>query len=166
MKNKSIILIGMPGAGKSTIGVLLAKEMAKAFVDTDILLQEQLGSSLQAFLDAYGYLALRKREEQILLNNNFDHHIVATGGSVVYSDLGMKALAKHGLILYLKISEETLLKRVDNHDTRGIASAPSTTLRQVYQERLPLYKYYAQWVVECDEKTPAAIVKEIFVKAV
>lgn len=161
MKGKSLILIGMPGAGKSTVGVLLAKELAVGYVDTDILLQEQLGCSLQDYLEIHGYLALRQREQEALTGNDFNRHVVSTGGSAVYSKEGMDSLKKNGVIVYLKISEQTLLERVDNQDTRGIASAPGSTLEQVYQERLPLYERYAQLSVVCDNRSPFSIVREI-----
>lgn len=149
----NVVLIGMPGAGKSTAGVLLAKNLAKAFVDTDIVLQEHLGTTLQDFLDSEGYLALREQEEVVLLKHRFEDSIIATGGSVVYGDKGMQALKDHGVIVYLSITYETLLKRVHNQGERGIACPPGTSLKDVYLERENLYKKYADIVVELDNLT-------------
>lgn len=152
MKNlPSIILIGMPGAGKSTLGVLLAKTLAIPFIDTDILIQEHMGETLQAHLDREGYQSLRKEEEKVLLDLNFTNTVIATGGSVVYSAAGMEALAKAGLRVYLKISYDTLIKRVNNQGERGLACKPGTTLKDLYDERYPLYERYADLTVVIDD---------------
>lgn len=160
MKN-SIVLIGMPGAGKSTVGVLLAKQMAKSFVDTDILIQERLGESLQSYLDKNGYLALRRIEEEVLLDSEFCHHIISTGGSAVYSGSGMQSLQNIGVIVYLDISLATMQSRVVNKDSRGIACKPGVTLEEVFGERLPLYENYAEITVNCGNLSPEEIVLAI-----
>ncbi len=100
MTNQNIVLIGMPGAGKSTIGVLLAKETAFDFVDTDVLIQVRQGKMLQQILDESGYLSLREIEQQVLLELELSRHIVATGGSAVYSDAGMANLMQQGLVVF------------------------------------------------------------------
>ncbi len=154
MKNKprsSLILIGMPGAGKSTLGVLLAKELALTFQDTDILLQSLIGESLQEYLDQQGYLALREQEESVLLTHDFSQSVVATGGSVVYSDKGMKRLREFGKRVYLSIQYNTLLQRVHNQQERGIACPPGTSLKALYEERKRLYETYADIVIPLDE---------------
>ncbi|WNO11699.1 shikimate kinase [Teredinibacter sp. KSP-S5-2] len=160
----SVILIGMPGAGKSTVGVLLAKYMAKAFVDTDILIQEALGETLQSYLDREGYLALREKEEEILAKACFDHHVIATGGSAVYSETGMSALTQVGVVVYLSISHSTVKQRVSNQSTRGIASQPGSSLDDIYQERLSLYNKYAQITVVADGLTPDLVAQEVMEK--
>lgn len=149
----SIILIGMPGAGKSTLGVLLAKTLAMPFVDTDLLIQERIGETLQAYLDREGYQALRKIEEQVLLDTHFSNAVIATGGSVIYSSDGMEALAKAGLRVYLKISYKTLVERVNNQGERGLACKPGTSLKDLYDERYQLYERYADLIVEIDDSS-------------
>jgi len=148
-----IVLIGMPGAGKSTLGVLLAKALARPFVDTDLLIQQRLGSTLQEFLDAQGYLALRSMEERVLIESSFQNEVIATGGSVVYSDKGMQALRKCGPLVYLKTRLETVLARVDNAGSRGLACLPGASLEDIFNERCPLYERYADATVEVDDNT-------------
>lgn len=149
----NIVLIGMPGAGKSTLGVLLAKSLAKSFVDTDLLLQAHLGMTLQDCLEQYGYLHLRQEEEQVLLSSDIEDAVVATGGSVVYSERGMQHLKTHSTIVYISISYETLLQRVHNAGERGLACPPGTSLKQLYEERENLYQLYADIIVKMDNQS-------------
>ncbi|MFL0811496.1 MAG: shikimate kinase [Agarilytica sp.] len=151
MKRPAIFLIGMPGAGKSTLGVLLAKALAMPFIDTDLLIQGRAECTLQAYLDTFGFMALRELEESVLLEDDFAHKIVSTGGSVVYSDKGMGRLGQIGIRLYLKVGLETMLARINNADSRGLACKPGTSLENIYSERAPLYEKYADIVVEVDE---------------
>ena len=151
MKKSSIVLIGMPGAGKSTLGVLLAKALARPFIDTDLLIQAKVGMTLQAYLDAHGYLALRAVEEEVLLTADLTHSVIATGGSVVYSDAGMKRLGDLGIRLYLKISLKTMERRVTNAAQRGLACAPGTSMAALYEERCALYTGYADETVVADD---------------
>jgi len=139
----SIILIGLPGSGKSTIGVQLAKHLGFDFIDTDILIQSQCHQTLQTILDEQGYLKLREIEETVLLGIHSEHEVIATGGSAVYSDAAMRHLKQLGTIVYLKVSAETVLKRIGKAATRGIARAPDQSLEEVIEERLPLYEQYA-----------------------
>lgn len=156
-----ISLVGMPGAGKSTLGVLLAKEMAKDFVDTDVLIQVRANQSLQAIIDNTGYLALRELEEAALLDLSLDNHVIATGGSAVYSTAGMRHLGKLGPVVYLKVSLDELKRRVKNLPKRGIAARAGQTLDDLYKERCPLYENAADIIVECEGKTPEQLVSEI-----
>jgi shikimate kinase len=156
-----IVLVGMPGAGKSTIGVLLAKEAMKDFVDTDVLIQVRAEQSLQSIVDNSGYLILRQLEEEVLLDLSLENHVIATGGSAVYSDAGMAHLKKLGPVVYLKVSLEELKRRVQNLPKRGIAGRPGITLDELYEERCPLYEKYADFTVDCDGKTPEQVINEI-----
>jgi shikimate kinase len=156
-----VILVGMPGAGKSTIGVLLAKELAKDFVDTDVLIQVRANQSLQSIVDNSGYLTLRQLEEEALLNLMVDNHVIATGGSAVYSDAGIAHLKKLGPVVYLEVSLEELKNRVRNLPNRGIAGRPGITLDELYAERCPLYQTVADITVKCDGKTPEQVITEI-----
>lgn len=150
MTLSSPILIGMPGAGKSTLGVQLAKRLVKTFVDTDLLIQAEVGMSLQDYLDRHGYLALRAVEENVLLSHDFHNSVVATGGSAVYSDRAMQHLKQFGPCVYLYISFDTMLKRITNKESRGLACAPGTSLEQLYRERLELYEKYGDIVMDGD----------------
>ncbi|MBX2807531.1 MAG: shikimate kinase [Cellvibrionaceae bacterium] len=154
MRN-NIILIGLPGSGKSTLGVRLAKHLTYHFIDTDILIQSQQGRTLQQIVDTEGYLTLRRAEEQALLSLDTQKTVIATGGSAVYSDKAMRHLKDLGKIVYLHASIETVTGRIDNEATRGIARPPDQTLAQVFVERLPLYQHYAD--ITIDNETMAAM---------
>jgi len=143
MSHHNIILIGMPGAGKSTVGIQLAKELGLDFIDTDVLIQSQQGRQLQDILDTEGFLALRDIEEQVLLDINAHHTLISTGGSAVYSDAGMQHLKSIGTIVFLDVSLEALKLRVTDEGTRGIAKPAHHSFDDVYLERTPLYQHYA-----------------------
>lgn len=160
-RSDSIILIGMPGAGKSTIGVLLAKELAREFVDTDLLIQTHAGKTLQDIVHEAGYLHLRELEEATLLQLTCSSHVVATGGSVVYSDAAMSLLKSLGQVVYLQLPEQELTARIHNMSTRGLAKPAEQSFSEVYAERVPLYEKHADLTIDCRDKSPAQIVDEI-----
>lgn len=139
----NIVLIGMPGSGKSTVGVILAKMASLDFVDTDILIQMAAGKSLQKIIDADGYLVLRRIEEEVLLKLACRNHVIATGGSAVYSPAAISHLKKDGVIVFLDVDIETLQSRIRNYETRGLAKRPDQTLEELFAERLALYRGYA-----------------------
>lgn len=143
----NIVLIGMPGSGKSTVGVVLAKLISLNFIDTDILIQRSAGKSLQEIVDIDGYLALRQMEEEVLLRLDCRDHVIATGGSAVYSPAAMEHLRADGLIVFLDVEIPTLLSRVRDYDTRGLAKRPDQTLEELFKERLILYRTYADVMV-------------------
>ena len=147
--HKSIVLIGMPGAGKSTIGILLAKELGLDFIDTDISIQVRWGKTLQQITDESGYMILRDYEEQVLLSENIDHKVVATGGSAVYSDAGMARLKASATVIFLDVSLPALQQRVTNFDTRGIARRPEQSFEDLFAERSLLYQRYADIRIDC-----------------
>ena len=157
----SIILIGMPGAGKSTAGVLLAKELARQFVDTDLLIQTHTGKTLQDIIYDADYLHLRELEEATLLQLECTNHVIATGGSVIYSDAVMKLLRSLGQIVYLALPESELVTRIHNMDSRGIAKPKEQSFSELYAERVPLYQRYADITIDCSGKTPSEVVSEI-----
>ncbi len=157
----SIVLIGMPGAGKSTLGVMLAKEAALDFVDTDVLIQVREGKTLQDILDATDYINLRAIEEETLLSVDLSHHVIATGGSAVYSDKGMKHLKTLGPIVFLNCSLAELRRRIHNYESRGIARRPDQSFEALFEERDLLYRRYADHVIECDGKNQETILAEI-----
>lgn len=145
----NIVLIGMPGCGKSTIGVLLAKAMLFHFIDTDLLIQSKYGKSLCEIIDEYGLEQFKKIENDVLCEMTFDNSVIATGGSAVYGDRAMNALRKNGKTVYLKLSPEEIEHRIKNIKTRGIAMKDGCTIADLYAERAPLYERYADITVDC-----------------
>ncbi len=158
---KNIVLIGMPGAGKTTVGVLLAQHLSKKFVDTDLLIQSRFGVSLQKILDDRGYLELRRIEEAEIMRMEIDNCVVATGGSAAYSEQAMGRLGEAGIIVYLKSDRTELLKRIDDYATRGIARKEGQSFEDLFDEREPLYRRYADVTIESKNKSHRDIVKEI-----
>ena len=159
--SQSLILIGMPGAGKSTLGLLLAKNLAKDFVDTDLLIQLEHRKTLQDILQQHGHEALREAEEKVLLNAQYGNHIIATGGSAVYSSAAMQHLKHFGPIIFLDTNLETLEQRIHNMESRGIARPAGQTFAEVYAERRPLYLQYADIVIDCNGKSLEQIIDEV-----
>jgi len=149
----NIVLIGMPGSGKSTVGVILAKRTSRDFVDTDVLIQTTEGRSLQDILDAEGHLRLRAIEKRVLLGLSVADHVIATGGSAAYSAAAMAHLKEDGIIVYLDVDIDTLLRRVDDFDTRGIAKAPDQTFAGLFEERGALYRAHADVTIPASHMT-------------
>jgi len=158
---KNIILIGMPGAGKSTVGVILAKSLGMQFIDTDILIQEQTGRMLQEILDGEGPDTFKRIEEETILSLHPSRAVVATGGSVVCSRNAMAHLKSGGLVVYLEISYEEMKKRLKNITTRGIVLLPGQSLRGMYDERVPLYEKYADLTVACSGEDLESVVGSV-----
>ncbi len=148
MKKSNITLIGMPGAGKSTIGIILAKNLGMGYIDTDILIQINQQKTLQEILDETDYLNLRRIEEQEILRLNITNQIIATGGSAVYSEKTMAHLKTISTIVFLDVSFDEICRRIHNFDTRGIACAENQTFEDLYHERLQLYRRYAEVTVD------------------
>ena len=140
----------MPGAGKSTVGVVLAKQLGMQFVDTDILIQVREQATLEQILEQQGYLALRAIEGQVIQQLDVQNSVIATGGSAVYNEVAMQNLQRVGKIIYLNVSPEQLSERLGDFAQRGIAAAATTSLEQLLNERLPLYKKYAQHTVDSE----------------
>ena len=161
---RNIVLIGMPGAGKSTVGVLLAKSMLMSFYDTDLLIQNTTGKSLCDIIKDDGIEAFIKLEETIISDYEFCNSVVATGGSAVYGENAMKKLRENGVVVYLKVTPDELNRRVNNIHTRGIAMKEGTDLIDLYIERVPLYKKYANITIDCNNKTAEQCVNEIVKK--
>jgi len=145
----NIVLIGMPGAGKSTVGVLLAKALSRNFVDTDLIIQASEGRRLQTLIDEDGLESFQLAEERHLLAMNLSGAVIATGGSVVYSEEAMAHLKAAGKAVYLELPLAELRRRITNMDTRGVVRAPGQTFEALYAEREPLYRKYADVVIPC-----------------
>jgi shikimate kinase len=157
----TVSLIGMPGAGKSTVGVLLAKALGLNFVDSDLLLQVQYQASLQDILEREGHLALREKEKAVLLDLPLANSLVSTGGSAVYSQAAMEKLQRAGPVVFIDIPLATVLQRIDDAESRGIACAPGQDLAAVYAERRPLYLRFATHVIDGDTAAAAITAKSI-----
>lgn len=150
---KNITLIGMPGSGKSTVGVLLAKALGYGFLDTDLTIQQREGALLQDILNARGIEAFLDAEEAAICSVSGDHLVIAPGGSAVCREGAIGHLKGLGPVVYLKVTPEALERRLNNISTRGIAMAPGQTLRDIYDFRAPLYGKYADKVVDVGEQT-------------
>jgi shikimate kinase len=162
----NLVLVGMPGAGKSTVGIIVAKMTSRGFVDTDVLIQTLQRRTLQAIVDTDGYMALRAIEEAALLGLSVHNHVIATGGSAVYSDRAMQHLASDGCIVFLHATMATLESRVHDFRTRGLAKRPNQDFTDLFQERMALYARYAAVTVECDGLSHEAVCEQIIRKAV
>lgn len=161
MERQSVILIGMPGAGKSTLGILLAKELGLDFLDTDVAIQVKEQQALQDILEERGYLELRAVEEAVLLETDCHQKVIATGGSAVYSDKGMAYLKSCGPVVYLEVPLEELRRRIHNYETRGIARRPDQSFAELFDERAALYRKYADIIVTCDNHGPGEVIEQV-----
>lgn len=159
--NTNIVLIGMPGAGKSTLGVLLAKTLSRSFLDTDIHIQAREGCTLQSILEERGIARFLEIEESHVLSLRLKGHVVATGGSVVYSPKAMAHLKERGITILLQLSLPRIVERIRDMDSRGIAMVPGQDLASLYRERKPLYDRYADIRIVCDHKGHEAVLREI-----
>ena len=158
---KNIVLIGMPGAGKSTVGVVLAKAMHMRFLDTDLSVQERMGECLQDTINREGKEGFLKIENEVLSTIHVENTVIATGGSVVYGEDAMAAMRSGGVLVYLQYSYPTIEARLTNLDVRGVAMGPWESLRDVYEDRIPRYEAAADVTVACEGLEVDDIVWEI-----
>ncbi|WNY28154.1 Shikimate kinase [Methanimicrococcus stummii] len=163
-EKQNVVLIGMPGSGKSTSGVLLAKSLGLSFVDTDLLIQQQEGMLLQDLVDSAGFSGFIQIEEKIVSNLQASNSVISTGGSVVYGEKSMARLKEIGIVVYLDVSFPEIMRRIQNISTRGIALKENQSLGNLYEERRPLYEKYADITVSGDNKTIEELVTEIIEK--
>jgi len=147
-QHSAISLIGMPGAGKSTVGVILAKLCGLGFCDTDIAIQQREGASLQEILEEHGNQGFRRIEQAVLLDVPLADAVVSTGGSVIFSEAVMDRLKAAGPVVYLRADLATLEQRILANPLRGIAREGTQTYADVYAERSPLYERYADVIVD------------------
>ncbi len=160
-EKSNIILIGMPGSGKSTVGIILAKMTAKNFVDTDILIQLRENRSLQEIVNSQGHMVLRSVEEKVLLQVDCRDHVIATGGSAAYSAAAMQHLKRDGVCVFLHADLPTLNRRISNYETRGLAKRPEQSFQDLFAERLGLYTNYADITIASSHLSQEEVCQEI-----
>lgn len=158
---ENIVLIGMPGAGKSTVGVVLAKRLGYRFVDSDLVIQEQYGKLLHELITEYGIAGFWKIENDVNAFLDVKKAVIATGGSAVYGVEAMEHLREMATVVYLKLSYAQIEHRLGDLNARGVTLQKGQTLQELYEERIPLYEKYAHLTIECDDKLLRDIVQEI-----
>ncbi len=146
--NDNLILVGMPGSGKSTVGVVLAKALGYSFLDTDLLISRHYDMKLQKIIDSCGLQSFLDKEAYVICSLSCEKTVIATGGSVICRDRSMRHLQAMGRIVYLNVPLPVLKRRIRNITTRGIAFAKGETLDDVYRKRAPLYEKYADITVD------------------
>ena len=161
LSRQNIVLTGMPGAGKSTVGVLLAKMLSMSFLDTDLVIQSGEGRRLQDLIDEEGVEAFRAVEEQHVTAVGAVHCVIATGGSVVYSERAMLHLSGMGTVVLLDLSLSTLQRRLTNLPSRGVVRFPGQSLEDLYYERRPLYLRHADVVVDCGGRSHEEVARAV-----
>ena len=161
----NIIFTGMPGSGKSTVGVILARELCMGFIDTDVLIQSGKNMTLQEIVDTQGLQELLAIEERTVSSLTVTNTVIAPGGSVVLSETAMKSLKKSGIIVFLDVPLELIIHRIDMY-IRGIIKQPGDTLEDVWREREPLYRHYADILVECNSMNQTEIANYIINRVV
>lgn len=161
MLRKNIILIGMPGVGKSTIGVVLAKRLGFRFVDSDLVIQDKYGKLLHELIDEFGVDGFWEIENRVNAELDVQKSVIATGGSAVYGREAMEHFRKTGIVVYLKLPYEELAERLGDLYLRGVTLLPGQTLEDLYKERTPLYEKYAHITINCQGKMIRELVAEV-----
>jgi len=146
---KNIILIGMPGSGKSTAGIVLAKVLGYKFIDTDLVIQEDQGMLLHRIIEKYGSKGFNTIENNVISSIKTDKSVIATGGSAVYGKEAMQNLKSSGSILYLELPFNEIKNRLGDLGKRGVSMEKGQTLETLYNERIPLYEKYADITIHC-----------------
>ncbi len=161
---KNVILIGMPGSGKSTVGVVLAKKLGYRFIDSDLVIQEKYGKLLYQLIEERGEAGFLMLENEINASITAEGAVIATGGSAVYGKEAMRHFREIGQIVYLKLPFEELEQRLGDLHERGVVLKKGYTLRDLYEERIPLYEKYADITIECEGKDIRSVMEEIYEK--
>lgn len=161
---ENIVLIGMPGAGKSTVGVVLAKALGYDFMDSDLVIQSETGKRLFEIIEEKGIDGFLEIENQVNAHIEAKNTIIATGGSVIYGEEAMEHLKAIGQVIYLKVSYKDLEKRLGNLLQRGVAIRSGNTLLDLYNERVPLYEKYADLTIDEENRDIREVVEMIQMK--
>ncbi|HEX9060168.1 MAG TPA: shikimate kinase [Clostridia bacterium] len=159
MEKSNIVLIGMPSSGKSTVGSLLAKKTGKAFVDTDRVIVEREKKELREIVNEEGLPAFLDKQDSAVLSLEIQNHVIATGGGIVHGKAAMTHLAKTGIVVYLETELQDIQNRIDSN--RRFARNNGQTFEDLYNERVPLYKKYADVIINCSGKTAEDVVLEL-----
>lgn len=157
----NVVLIGMPGAGKSTVGVVLAKALGYTFVDSDLVIQSRTGKLLHELISEHGVEGFWQIENDVNASLDMERAVIATGGSVCYEPEAMEHLRQIGTVVYLKLSYEEIQDRLGDLNARGVTMREGQDLRDLYEERTPLYEKYAHATIECDGHKIREIVAQI-----
>lgn len=158
---KNIVLIGMPGAGKSTVGVVAAKRLGYRFVDSDLVIQEQYGKLLHQLIEEHGVEGFWQIENNVNASLQTERAVIATGGSAVYGEQAMEHLREIGTVVYLKLPYEEIAERLGDLNARGVTLQQGQTLRDLYEERVPLYEKYAHITIDCMGKALREVAAEV-----
>lgn len=158
---RNIVLIGMPGCGKSTVGVVLAKALGYHFLDSDLVIQEREGRLLCEIIEEEGLDRFDEIEEAVNASIEADHTVIATGGSVVYGKTAMEHLKKIGIVVYIQLSFEEISRRLGDLTKRGVSVREGQTLEDLYKERIPLYEKYADITIHAENMDIRGAVEEI-----
>jgi shikimate kinase len=151
----------MPGAGKSTVGVVLAKRLGMRFVDSDLVIQERYGKLLHELIEEHGIEGFWKLENAVNASLQEPDSVIATGGSAIYGEEAMEHLREIGTVVYLALPCEEIAKRLGDLNARGVTLKPGQSLEDLYAERTPLYEKYAHVTIQCQDKQLREIVEEI-----
>ena len=159
--NNNIILIGMPGAGKSTVGVVLAKKLGYTFIDSDIVIQDEKGMLLHELITKFGIDGFNEIENEVNSKISAENSVIATGGSAVYGKDAMEHFKSIGQVVYLKLPYNEIESRLGDLNERGVSIKKGQTLSSLYEERAPLYEKYADIIIDCNELSIRDIVSKI-----
>lgn len=161
MAGTNLILIGMPGAGKSTAGVILAKRLGYNFIDTDLVIQTEEQCRLQEIIDRQGLDRFRKIEQQVLLSLQTSRCVIATGGSAIYSRQGIEKIGRTGRLVYLRVPLAELQQRIADMGQRGLVMGKEQSFTDLFHERTPLYEQFAEITIDCSEINAEQVAAEI-----
>lgn len=156
--NKSnIVLVGMAGSGKSSVGAELARGLDMGFVDVDKLIEDDQHAPLQDLLNDLGLQGFRNLEEKVILSTQYINHVIATGGSAIYSDAGIAHLKCSSVVVFLDVALPVLQQRIGDFSSRGLVKTKEQSFAQLFEERLPLYQKHADLIISCGDKSVASV---------